>query len=263
MPDVRDPNLYRSQRPGAKDFVKRLATNIWLDQKEIWTSPFHISQENVPWWILAGVGTASLLAADHRTSQALPFSGTSVSVGNNLSRIGQWYSVFPFAGGAYAMGVFRDDPKLKETGMESLEALTDADLVVNVLKVATRRERPKSGDHGGHFEKGGASFPSGHSAQAWALAAVLANEYGNHRWVPYVTYGYAALVSTSRVLAQEHFPSDVLVGGAIGFFVGRYVVHTQHSHRAHSDAQRAHWMAPAIIPGFDATSKTVSLIWSR
>ena len=33
----------------------------------------------------------------------------------------------------------------------------------------------------------------------------------------------------ARVLGREHFPSDVLVGSAVGWMIGRYVVHR---HRA-------------------------------
>jgi membrane-associated phospholipid phosphatase len=38
-------------------------------------------------------------------------------------------------------------------------------------------------------------------------------------------YSLAAGVSITRVLGQEHFPSDVLVGSACGWLIGRYVVH--------------------------------------
>jgi membrane-associated phospholipid phosphatase len=118
------------------------------------------------------------------------------------------------------------------------------------------------GDHGGHFEEGGSSFPSGHSTQAWALATVVASEYGNIRWVPYVSYGYAALVSTSRVLAQQHFTSDVFVGGAIGFFIGRYVVRTQRSHREHLGSGRSRLVTPMVLPSFSPAAKTVTLAWT-
>jgi membrane-associated phospholipid phosphatase len=37
-------------------------------------------------------------------------------------------------------------------------------------------------------------------------------------------YSAATGVSLTRVLGQEHFPSDVLVGGAAGWLIGRYVV---------------------------------------
>jgi membrane-associated phospholipid phosphatase len=37
-------------------------------------------------------------------------------------------------------------------------------------------------------------------------------------------------VGITRVLGQEHFPADVLVGGAAGWLIGHYVVrHHRHS----------------------------------
>jgi membrane-associated phospholipid phosphatase len=246
--DTRDNNLYQNTAATSGSILKRLGTNILLDQKDIWTSPFHIDRSSAKWWLLVGAGTAALLAADHPISQELPISGTSVRVGTNLSRIGQWYSVFPFAGGMYALGRVKGNEKLQETGALSIQALVDAGIAVNVIKVAARRQRPGDGDRGGHFEKGGSSFPSGHSTESWALASVIAHQYGDSRWVPFAAYGYAAAVSASRIIAQEHFTSDVFVGGAIGFFIGRYVVHTEEIHLAH--AHRAKWLAPAIAPVF-------------
>jgi hypothetical protein len=187
---TRDTNVYLDGKSSCRGFTEKFTTNLLLDQKEIWTSPFRINRSSAKWWILAGLGTASLIAADHPISQALPFSGTSVDFGEAASRAGAWYTVYPAAGALFVIGGAFNNKKLQETGILGLQALTDADIVVNVLKVATRRERPTDGDHGGHFEKGGNSFPSGHSAQAWSMAAVVASEYGNHRWVPYVSYGY-------------------------------------------------------------------------
>ncbi len=259
-PDARDQNLYGVDAPG-RPFVKKFATNVLLDQKDIWTSRFHINRQNARWWILASAGTAALLAADHPVSQALPFSGNSNKVGNNLSRIGQWYTVFPVGGALYGLGLAGGNEKLRETGILSLESLADADIAVNVIKYVARRQRPGDGDHGGHFEKDGSSFPSGHSTQAWALASVVADEYGNHQWVPVLAYTYATTVSVSRVLSQAHFTSDVFVGGAIGFFIGRYVVRTQHTHQEHTHNNRANWMAPSIQPNFSPAGKTVAVAW--
>jgi membrane-associated phospholipid phosphatase len=42
-------------------------------------------------------------------------------------------------------------------------------------------------------------------------------------------YGLAAGLSLTRVLARQHFPSDVLVGSAVGWLVGRYVFHKHHN----------------------------------
>ena len=58
------------------------------------------------------------------------------------------------------------------------------------------------------------------------MASVVAHEYSGHRWVPYVAYGTAAAVGAARVAAQRHYLSDVLVGGALGYAIGRYVYRT-------------------------------------
>lgn len=71
------------------------------------------------------------------------------------------------------------------------------------------------------------SFVSGHSLTAWSSAAVIASEYPN-RWVQIGAYTAATGASLTRVLAQQHFPSDVLLGSAAGWLIGRYV----YKHRA-------------------------------
>ena len=62
------------------------------------------------------------------------------------------------------------------------------------------------------------------------MAGVLAHEYQGPL-TKLVVYGLASAVSISRVKAKEHFPSDVLIGSAIGWFVGQQV------YRAHHDPQ--------------------------
>jgi membrane-associated phospholipid phosphatase len=54
------------------------------------------------------------------------------------------------------------------------------------------------------------------------VAGVIAGEYPS-RWVQLGTYSLASSVSLMRVLGQEHFPTDVLVGGAAGWLIGHYV----------------------------------------
>ena len=259
--DTRDDNVYLDDQSSDRGLIKKFTTNLLLDQKEIWTSPFRIHRSSAKWWILVGVGTAALIAADHPVSQALPFSGSSVNFGNAVSHAGAWYTVYPAAGVLFVAGSAFHNERLEETGVLGLQALADADIVTNVMKLVARRERPTAGDHGGHFEEGGSSFPSGHSAQAWALATVVASEYGNHKWVPYASYAYATLVGVSRVLAQEHFTSDVFVGSAIGFFIGRYVVHTQRVHRQHLHSRTSSLFTPAVSPSFSPFAKTVTITW--
>jgi hypothetical protein len=84
-------------------------SNIVLDQKDIWTSPFRMKRSDAKWWLLVGAGTAALIATDYRISKQLPDSGTSVSVGTDISRAGQVYSVYPFAAGLFGLGLASHD----------------------------------------------------------------------------------------------------------------------------------------------------------
>ena len=62
-----------------------------------------------------------------------------------------------------------------------------------------------------------ASFPSGHSATAFATAAAVALFYPRLR-VP--LFALAALVALSRVYLGMHYATDVLVGSALGAAIG-------------------------------------------
>ena len=99
-------------------------------------------------------------------------------------------------------------------------------VVEQISKITMRRERPLYNNAAGDFfapDVGtNGSFPSSHSMLAWSVAAVVAGEYPS-RWVQAGVYTTAAGVSLTRVLGQEHFPTDVLVGGAAGWLIGHYV----------------------------------------
>lgn len=61
------------------------------------------------------------------------------------------------------------------------------------------------------------SFPSGHTAEAFAGATIIATEFGgNYKWIPYIAYGTAATVGILRIANNKHFISDVLLGAGLG-----------------------------------------------
>jgi membrane-associated phospholipid phosphatase len=62
------------------------------------------------------------------------------------------------------------------------------------------------------------SFPGGHAAAAFALAAVLSAWHPRWRWA---FYAAATLVALTRMYLDRHFAGDCLVGGALGFWVAR------------------------------------------
>jgi len=64
------------------------------------------------------------------------------------------------------------------------------------------------------------SFPSGHTASAFAFAAAVTTDFP-HLSLP--LYGLAMLVGYDRVLMGVHYPSDVMGGAVLGLAVGTVV----------------------------------------
>jgi membrane-associated phospholipid phosphatase len=233
----REQACYSTETEPLKPLGKKIFKNILLDQRAIWTSPFHIKRSDAKWWVVIGAATGALIATDHWTSQQLPNTNDQVRFSGQVSNAGI-YALAPLTGGLYLVGVFSDNAKARETGLLGAESLVDGIVLFEGLKLATGRERPTGSDGHGHFFRGGDSFPSGHAMESFALASVIAHEYGNKKIVPVLAYGLAALVSVSRLSGRQHFASDVVAGGAMGWFIGAYVFHT------HQNASRS--QRPAI-----------------
>lgn len=64
--------------------------------------------------------------------------------------------------------------------------------------------------------RGTTSFPSGHSAAAFALWSLLAFQFTRNKTLQIVCLLTAIIVGISRVYLAQHFPQDVLFGSAIG-----------------------------------------------
>jgi len=263
LEDARDRIYYPGDTERAKPLLWKLGGNILLDQKEIWTSPFHMHAADAKWWIGFGAATAALIATDHTTSTALENSKGQVTWGNNISKIGAAYTLIPLVAGFYGYGVLRDDPKAREVGVLGAEALLDSLIVVSVLKPIAGRNRPNATDDQGNFFDGGSGFPSGHAIETWSLASVISYEYGHTKLVPIVACTLAAVVTVARFTAQQHYASDLLAGGGMGWFIGRYVWKTHQDHAIHPHSHA--WLKPLVLPEVQPGSSTyaLGLVWSN
>jgi undecaprenyl-diphosphatase len=103
-------------------------------------------------------------------------------------------------------------------------------LLVLFLKALTRQPRPAEALQGVRLlsiydlDLG---YPSGHAAQAFLSAYLLASYFLPAWYVQVGLYALAGLVGLSRVYTGEHLPVDVAVGGAIGILAGVLWTHSQ------------------------------------
>ena len=213
---------------------KGLPLAILKDQIPIWTSPVRIRTHDLIWLLPLGAATGLTLATDtdamRDISHDRTFNKNSVNASNYL--LGCQIAV-PV--GLYSVGLFKGNVHARETGILSGEALADSVVVEVVAKIIFRRDRPLYNNAAGDFFSSNAgsngSFPSSHSMLAWTLAGVLAGEYPS-KWMQVGVYSVASGVSLTRVLGQEHFPTDVLLGGAAGWLIGHYVFEKHHVYHA-------------------------------
>jgi len=92
---------------------------------------------------------------------------------------------------------------------------------VDGLKAAVGRERPN--------RENDRSLPSGHAGIAFNAAALIERNFAHaalsprdRRAMRLGAYGLAGTTAWARLEAGKHFPSDVLVGAALGNFLARF-----------------------------------------
>jgi len=227
-----------SGQPGATREAtwRKLPKNFLQDQKEIWLFPVHVAEGRhwLPTAIVVG-GTAGLIAADPQIEphlrQTTAFHGFNRVFTSTVS--GGLIAVVPAA--FYATSLIRKNSYDQSTGLLAGEAVVDDTVLMVALKSITQRLRPTdippNGSYADSFFQSnrspigkGTSFPSGHAMMGFSVATVFARRYRQHKWVPYVAYGLASVISFSRITNQAHFASDVFFGAAAGFAIARFDV---------------------------------------
>lgn len=213
------------------------------DEKKLWTSPVKIiNKEKVFWTPVLGATILALsrdekIYAEFKSFQAKHSWVSKVSPiitlgGENITVIST-SALFLIGGLAF------HNEKAKQTGILTIEALTHAGIIVTLGKYFTGRQRPScnSGKDYWHwfpsslkaFKKGYSqarydAFPSGHTIAAWSMATVIAKQYRNIRIIPIICYTLATGVGLSRITQDAHWMSDVIIGGALGYSIGSFVV---------------------------------------
>lgn len=139
-------------------------------------------------------------------------------------------------GGAAAAVLF-GEARMQNMGIISLESVAGAAALSMATKRVVGRARPweEGGACGCAARRPDSSFPSNHSAVAFAAVTPFAKEY-DAPWL----YGLAAATTMGRVASRQHWVSDVVGGGVLGYAVGSWLW------RAQRDDSKSQW---AIVPG--------------
>jgi len=128
--------------------------------------------------------------------------------------------VFTLIVALFVLAYFKKSRELRLQSMVLFTSVVLTDLTANVLKYIVQRERPflTYTDIMKYGEGGGYSFPSGHTAEAFALATAISLTY--RKWYIVIpAYLWACAVGYSRMQLGAHYPSDVLMGIVFGSMI--------------------------------------------
>lgn len=207
--------------------LKSLPRDLFVDQEKFWTAPFHMSVSELQWAVPAAFVGAAFIASDSAIEKHVPTTPSTVSHAVTVSNAGL-AAMGALGAGAFLLGHITDNDQERETGLLSGEAGLDAFMDTEIFGYAFGRQRPFTGNGRGEFFKGGDSLPSQHAAISWAIASVIAHEYPGIL-TQILAYGGATGVTAARFVGQKHFAGDLLVGSALGWYLGRQTF-LSHSH---------------------------------
>jgi hypothetical protein len=206
------------------------ALHVVQDEVGIVTAPFHLSAPSYFWLLPFGAATGIALDKDNEAMQAVGFDTSRQNEFRRISDYGGLYGPAASVAVGYIAGSVTHNYHLQETAVLAGEAMADSIILNTGLGYAIDRQTPMQGNgmgdfwpHGTRTWPDGQSMPSDHSILVWSFAHVVASQYSGIA-TRLIVYSLATTVSVSRVMAREHFSSDVFVGAALGYVIGGYVV---------------------------------------
>jgi len=224
------------------------------DSIEMFTAPVSWEKKD---WVIAGAGAGAIAAS---SIWDRPMFGQWGGNNNGLANFGNTYA---YAGPAAAMliyggiGLANEDEGAYRTAWDIGEAAGLSVLLTGVLKVAVGRERPNvQGNNATAFSPGTfsdvqTSFPSGHTALAFSMAAVL-EDTDLPIYVKATSFALAGVTAWARVHDDQHWVSDTVAGALIGYGVGRFVV-KRNAVRAETEGY--------FMPSFE--NKGWGIVWNK
>jgi len=206
---------------------------VATDAKDYILAPIHARR---PQWVRFGVAVGAIaLAHEYDDDVREHFETVSVAPGTEPdTHDGKDAAPAVLAlGGTWIAAAIGDQEDGRREAGAMLEAAAFSGVSAYALKELTSRERPFATADADAWGENGDSFPSMHTATAFAIGTVLA-ESGNDRvrWLRR-TIGYGLGVGTAyaRMDHDAHWLSDTVAGAALGIASARFVMKQRESDR--------------------------------
>ena len=170
-----------------------------------------VSKESVPVWSTATAFALFAAPFDESLTYSASCSTFLKTTFEGWARVaGQEWMLASAALATYVVGRAASKPAVAAVGGNLVESQLVAGITTITLKYAIQRARPDGEPR---------SFPSGHAAGTFAAATVLQRHFGWKAAIP--AFSAAAIISGARLQANSHYPSDIIMGAAIGVLSGR------------------------------------------
>ena len=208
-----------------KEFVKQFGR----DFMGVFSSPCHWGKKDIR--TAAAISGVGLLLYSYDDDINSWVQGRRTPASDDVSTVFSYFGnggvLLGLAGVIYAVGAIDHKESWRKTAILSVESLVTASVLVWGTKVVVGRARPDTGESSHTFDSftfdsGCHSFFSGHAVSAFAVATTIA-EQSNVLAVDIIAYSLATLASLSRIHDNRHWASDVFIGSALGYFIGKKI----------------------------------------
>jgi membrane-associated phospholipid phosphatase len=224
------------------------------DAKDIFSAPANWDSQD---WQDVGIATATVLSTaliiDRPLRDFMRKQDQSSRFWLETEKFGREYAMLTLAG-LYVGGLAGDDKMLAAAQDSLITSIIASGIIVTGIKTTVGRARPianKGVFYSKPFSDPNSSFPSGHSAQAFAVAAVLAEHY-DETWQQVSFYSVASLAALARPYHDKHFASDIVASAFISIWTAKRVVRMNRELR-----QREVMLLPSLTPDGAA----LNLVW--
>jgi hypothetical protein len=249
---------------GASNFVQTTVKTVYDDFRTVISSPARMKGQDVLQLSAFSLITAGFIYqydrqindAFYRSAETHDHDSGLLALGKRYAKIGEVYNdikpVYFLSGLTSAIllgGIIRHDSRL----MDTAQLITESFLITGVLTTLGKgffgRSRPflDKGPHDFNFfeyrmRNRFLSLPSGHTSGVFSVMTVIACQYPRW-WVEWPAYGFCVSVAVQRLDSHQHWASDVIVGGALGFWVGKTLVNK------HKNSLKNKSVCPSLSPG--------------